>query len=151
MILSKLAIKTAAGDLALTVPRVLDNTMFSTLGLFRNLSCPQKDTCSLQNCLYSHSPNLPNPRPLNFVQATPVASTSSTPTKTRAKSVVIVPAKRPATSPIKKTPASASAEPPTKLQKVGPTQRPTAVPSATRTEVSVGESLQCCPTSYSYA
>jgi RNA exonuclease 1 len=125
--------------------------MFSTLGLFRNLPCPQRDTCSLQNCLYSHSPNLPNPTPLKFVQApTPVASTSSTPTKTQAKSVVIVPAKRPATSPIKKIPASASTEPPAKLQKVGPTQRSTAIPSATRTEVSVGESLQCL-TSYSYA
>jgi hypothetical protein len=43
------------------------HSMFSPLGLFRNLPCPQLDTCTRQNCLYSHSPNTASPRPLNLV------------------------------------------------------------------------------------
>ncbi|KIW76664.1 hypothetical protein Z517_09108 [Fonsecaea pedrosoi CBS 271.37] len=29
--------------------------MFSSLGLFRNVSCPRQDECSLQTCIFSHS------------------------------------------------------------------------------------------------
>lgn len=109
--------------------------MFSALGLFRNLPCPQLDTCKRPNCLYSHSPKTFNPKPLNLVpRRQPVASGSASRSAAQAKPSETVPAKRPAISPIKSDPTSA--EPPRKLQKVGPTQRPVAVkPSTSAIEV----------------
>ncbi|KAF9534224.1 ribonuclease H-like domain-containing protein [Crepidotus variabilis] len=119
--------------------------MFSTLGLFRSLPCPHHDSCSLQNCLFSHSLNTPEPRLLNLVptpapRPQPVASSSSSyPPVARVqplpKPINIIPAKRPAISPVKTTPASP--EPPRKVQKLGPTQKSTTVPAAARTESGV--------------
>ena len=103
--------------------------MFSNLALFKGLACPDRGSCSRSYCLYSHSPNVPQPRALIL----PVPSTSSlSPDKGKGlekpKSSV-VPAKRPAiASPAKGSPGSA--EPPRKTQKVGPIQRPLAVSSA---------------------
>jgi RNA exonuclease 1 len=103
--------------------------MFSNLALFKGLACPDRGSCSRSHCLYSHSPNVPQPRALIL----PVPSTSSlSPDKGKGlekpKSSV-VPAKRPAiASPAKGSPGPA--EPPRKTQKVGPIQRPLAVSSA---------------------
>jgi len=115
--------------------------MFSNLGLFKGLACPDHGSCSRSHCLYSHSLNIPQPRALIL----PVPSTSSiSPAKGKGlenpKSSV-VPAKRPAiASPIKGPPGSA--EPPLKTQKIGPIQRPLAVPSATqRAEVITTQAL----------
>lgn len=119
--------------------------MFSTLGLFRQLPCPQLDICTRQNCLYSH---LPSARASSFVsQRQPAVSSAAQSTLgrsvTQSKPVETVPAKRPAISQVKRS--SVSTEPPRKLQKVGPTQRPLATiptstkaqdkPSTSRTEV----------------
>ena len=115
--------------------------MFSTLGLFRNLPCPHRETCTRQNCLYSHAETTPDPKPLNLVQVqikAPVASSSSAQSSratTQAKPPEIIPAKRPAISPVKNT----FPEPPRKVQKVGLTQG-AAVPSPS-TEVSHIEPL----------
>lgn len=121
--------------------------MFATTGLFKNLACPERDTCTRQNCLFSHSPDAPAPRPL-IKQAPPVPSrssaspsTSTLPPKSppianaKKSNATIVPAKRPAlSSPTKST--TTSAEPPRKLQKIGSIKRPVAVPSSsTHTEV----------------
>lgn len=113
------------------------DSMFSPLGLFKNLPCPQLDGCTRQNCLYSHSPNTPKQRPLNLVphrQHVTLSSIQSTSrSATQSKPQETVPAKRPAISPVKSSPSST--EPPRKLQKVGPTQQPLAIPSAPTTEV----------------
>ncbi|PPQ77431.1 hypothetical protein CVT25_011013 [Psilocybe cyanescens] len=123
--------------------------MFATTGLFKNLACPERDTCTRQNCLFSHSPDAPAPRPL-IKQAPPVPSrssaspsTSTLPPKSppianaKKSNATIVPAKRPAlSSPTKST--TTSAEPPRKLQKIGSIKRPVAVPSSsTHTESGV--------------
>ena len=110
------------------------HSMFSPLGLFKNLPCPQPDGCTRQNCLYSHSPNTPKQRPLNLVPHRQLSSIQSTSrSATQSKPQETVPAKRPAISPVKSSPIST--EPPRKLQKVGPTQQPLAIPSTSTTEV----------------
>ena len=110
--------------------------MFSTLGLFRNLPCPHRETCTRRNCLYSHAETTPDPRPLILVQIkAPVASTSRA--ITQVKPPEIVPAKRPAISPVK----TSFPEPPRKVQKVGLTQG-AAVPSLS-TEVSRIKPFTC--------
>lgn len=104
--------------------------MFSTLGLFRKLPCPQLDACTRQNCLYSHSPGA---RASSLVsQQQPAvfsANVQSTLTTVQSQPVETVPAKRPA---ILKS-SSVSTEPPRKLQKVGPSQRPLATIPSTST------------------
>ncbi|KAF8974468.1 ribonuclease H-like domain-containing protein [Flammula alnicola] len=105
--------------------------MFANLGLFKDLACPERDTCARPHCIYSHSSDIPQPRPL--IRLPPPSL--STPARKKSNDSVI-PAKRPAVaSPAKVT--SISAEPPRKFQKVGPTQRPLAVPSASHTESGV--------------
>ncbi|KAH9482740.1 RNA exonuclease 1-like protein [Psilocybe cubensis] len=119
--------------------------MFATTGLFRNLACPERDTCTRQNCLFSHSSDVPPPKPL-VKQATPVPTTirSSTPSTSGISSKFsstsdlhgsnphVVPAKRPAlASPTKMIPNIA--EPPRKLQKVGVAKMP-LVPVASSSE-----------------
>ncbi|KIM46093.1 hypothetical protein M413DRAFT_441153 [Hebeloma cylindrosporum] len=100
--------------------------MFSNLGLFKGLACPDHGSCSRSHCLFSHSPNIPQPRALIL----PVPSLSLEKGKGLEKpKSSVVPAKRPAiASPTKGSPGSA--EPPRKTQKVGPIQRPLAVSSA---------------------
>ena len=34
--------------------------MFSTSGLFKNIACPNGDTCRLPNCIFSHKPPIKN-------------------------------------------------------------------------------------------
>lgn len=111
--------------------------MFSNLGLFKGLACPDRGSCSRLHCLYSHSPNVPQPRALIL----PVPATSSLSLEKgkgleKPKSSV-VPAKRPAVASASKG-SPGSTEPPRKTQKVGPVQRPLVVSSAIqRAEVPV--------------
>ncbi|PPQ99066.1 hypothetical protein CVT24_003626 [Panaeolus cyanescens] len=108
--------------------------MFSSLSLFKNLSCPHLQSCNRLNCPFSHSTTVPPPKPLalDFLQPnitrTAPASTSNTP-----ESAPIVPAKRPALQSPQK-PLSGSKEPPRKLQKVGSSAQPRALPSAATPE-----------------
>ncbi|KAF7292400.1 Exonuclease domain-containing protein [Mycena chlorophos] len=90
--------------------------MFSTLGLFARLACPDGSACKRTNCLFSHERDLLAPVGLTIpvespAPARPVASTSSSST---------VPAKRPG------SPASPRDEPPRKSLKVAPNR---AVPA----------------------
>ncbi|CAA7259853.1 unnamed protein product [Cyclocybe aegerita] len=113
--------------------------MFSTLGLFSSVACPERASCTRPNCLFSHSQNLPLPRPLGLPQvrpSQPVASSSSASPPARAAANKpkdsLIPTKRPAVSPV--TGAFTSPEPPRKFQKVGSAQRPSALPTASYTE-----------------
>ncbi|KAI0938065.1 hypothetical protein AcV7_003362 [Taiwanofungus camphoratus] len=114
--------------------------MFSSLGLFDNLPCPNRQNCSRVNCLFSHRPGLTEPPTAHIPvdvpkqSSAPVASTSKAlPAQQTAASI---PAKRPislqsrAAGGSNETPTS---EPPRKLQKVGPVKRPIALPTATQT------------------
>jgi RNA exonuclease 1 len=102
--------------------------MFSSLGLFKDLACPDLGSCSRPHCLYSHSPNVPQPRTLTLA----VPPTSLLPSIRRGPEKprgAVTHAKRPAiASPTKGSPGYT--EPPRKIQKVGPTLRPLALPSA---------------------
>ncbi|GAW07161.1 rexo1 protein [Lentinula edodes] len=104
--------------------------MFSTLGLFANLQCPQRDSCTRPNCLFSHnaSSDLPPPITLRIpVDEPKVASTSSLPSPvSQAEQVKTVPAKRTVnSSPLRATgsPTLTPNEPPRKLQKLNPPQK----------------------------
>ncbi|KAJ3970559.1 hypothetical protein EV361DRAFT_915324 [Lentinula raphanica] len=103
--------------------------MFSTLGLFSNLQCPQKDSCTRSNCLFSHkdSSQLPPPPTLHIpVDESNVASSSSSSTPIQAEQAKTVPAKRTVTSSPTRTPigrASTPVEPPRKLQKLDSSQK----------------------------
>ncbi|KAF5322365.1 hypothetical protein D9619_000791 [Psilocybe cf. subviscida] len=111
--------------------------MFTTLGLFNAVACPDRDACTRSSCLLSHSPDLPQPRGLARISVAPSPSPSSSkpPPATPLKESV-VPAKRPALiSPVKAY--KSAAEPPRKLQKVGPAQRPSALPGVSYTESGV--------------
>ncbi|KAI0081741.1 ribonuclease H-like protein [Panus rudis PR-1116 ss-1] len=118
--------------------------MFPTLGLFQKLPCPEKDSCQRVNCIFSHDPNLPPPPTIKIpVEAAikPVAPGASTTSSSKPATTtpipktsfphksVVPPHKRPlATSSVGAEHGSTS-EPPKKLQRVGPTQRPIAVPT----------------------
>lgn len=105
--------------------------MFATLGLFKGLSCPERLNCTRANCIYSHSPDLPPPKPLVAPVPTPTSAVALGKTK---ESTLTVPAKRPAVaSPPKQT--TISAEPPRKLQKTGTTKKPIPVSTSSRNEV----------------
>lgn len=104
--------------------------MFSTLGLFANLQCPQRDSCTRPNCLFSHnaSSDLPPPITLRIpVDEPKVASTSSLPSPlSQTQQAKTVPAKRTVnSSPLRATgsPTLTPNEPPRKLQKLNPSQK----------------------------
>ena len=115
--------------------------MFSTIGLFQDLPCPEKGSCTRINCLYSHRSDITQIP----VIPVPVASTSSTPADPAPKASTyqplggpssLVPVKRPLSSPLRVAGPSkglACPEPPRKFQRVGPTSRPTALPSGPQT------------------
>ena len=107
--------------------------MFGTLGLFKGFSCPERQNCTRANCIYSHSPDLPPPKPL--VSPVPASISAVAPGKTNLKdSTLTVPAKRPAVaSPSKQ--ATISAEPPRKFQKTETTKKPIPVSTSSRSEV----------------
>ncbi|KAF5390620.1 hypothetical protein D9757_002712 [Collybiopsis confluens] len=80
--------------------------MFSPLGLFRSLPCPERDSCTRLQCVFSHKPPEELPRPPSLTIPVEEAKT--------------VPAKRLISSPLPtpKTPSSIPVEPPRKLQKL---------------------------------
>ncbi|KAF8205066.1 ribonuclease H-like domain-containing protein [Pholiota molesta] len=111
--------------------------MFTTAGLFKDLACPARDTCTRPQCIYSHLSNIPPPKPLGkpaFTSPQSASGSSSGLARATANDSVI-PAKRPAiVSPSKLIPVSA--EPPRKVQKVNPGKR-IPVPTASHTESGV--------------
>lgn len=125
--------------------------MFSTLGLFKKTRCPDAQNCKRTTCLFSHSQDTPaEPPALNIPihtpkpqpqprreQPKPTPSSSSSQNRT-------VPSKR-AASEFQTTNGITTAEPPRKISKFGPTQRPGAVSTSTRTSVS-SKLLDCCTT-----
>ncbi|KAG5725008.1 RNA exonuclease 3 [Termitomyces sp. T112] len=82
--------------------------MFSSLGLFQSLRCPDGPGCTRPRCIFSHKKDILPPPALVI----PIKSASTS----------TVPTKRPISSPIR--PGAAPSEPPRKLQKLAPPQRP---------------------------
>ncbi|KAF9485266.1 hypothetical protein BDN70DRAFT_871273 [Pholiota conissans] len=102
--------------------------MFATAGLFKNLPCPERDTCARPQCIYSHSLTLPSPKSLSLPKPSLVSSSDSVKES-------VIPAKRPAiTSPSKLAPTSP--EPPRKFQKANIGKK-VSVPTASHTESGV--------------
>ncbi|KAI0773440.1 Rexo1 protein [Irpex lacteus] len=112
--------------------------MFSTIGLFSKLPCPEKETCKRPNCLFSHSPDVKQVPTVRVPVGAPKASSSksvpvhsqpspsSSKIKTSVPNASVVPAKRPG----QLISNGVAAEPPRKLLKVGPTSKPVAQPSS---------------------
>lgn len=110
-------------------------SMFSPLGLFHSLPCPNKLQCRRKNCLFSHKSGVvENPVSIPYDTPQPVASSSALASRPS------VPAKRPAASSpthaLSSANAASSVQPQRKLQKVGTAQKPLALPTASRTPVS---------------
>ncbi|KAH9951613.1 Rexo1 protein [Amylocystis lapponica] len=109
--------------------------MFATLGLFSSLACPQKQSCTRPNCIFSHRPGTAEVFslhiPVHVPEDSPVAGPSSS----------SIPAKRPIHStdrpPATSHHASSGAEPPAKLRRTGPTTRPSAISTASHTSTGV--------------
>jgi RNA exonuclease 1 len=97
-------------------------SMFTHQGLFKSLACPDRDTCNRPHCLYSHASNIPYPRFPQFIIKVPPPITVTQPA---------IPIKR----PVVQTTSPPTPEPPRKFQKVGTSQRPLAIPSASHSEV----------------
>jgi len=123
--------------------RLSSFTMFPNHGLFNKLTCPERDRCPRPNCIFSHSGDIPPPRPLVRLPVSVVHSASQHPSQTASGSTppriqkpknTLIPTKRPAISSPTSAPPK-SLEPPRKFQKVGSLQRPSAIPSSSRTEV----------------
>jgi RNA exonuclease 1 len=113
----------------LTVP---DN-MFSSLGLFQTLSCPEGNACTRPTCIFSHRSDLPPPPSLQILIDEPKRSTQSTQnssltTSKRTAAAVDSPVRTELNDGI------SPGEPPRKIQKLN-TQRALAVPTATHTSV----------------
>ena len=94
--------------------------MFTHQGLFKSLACPDRDTCNRPHCLYSHASNIPPTRLPQFIVKAPPP---------------IIQAAIPIKRPVVQTASPPTPEPPRKFQKVGTSQRPLAVPSASHSEV----------------
>ncbi|KAL0949464.1 hypothetical protein HGRIS_009518 [Hohenbuehelia grisea] len=130
--------------------------MFSSLGLFQGLQCPQSSNCSRQTCLFNHSSDLKPPPSLQIPvdePKQPSSSQSSSAATTVAAPAPSAPVRSlaksgPAPHTKRTLPAASSqsqfkgagfsslngpGEPPRKLQKLGPTQRPVALPTASHT------------------
>lgn len=123
--------------------------MFSTLGLFRSLACPEKDKCTRVPCIFSHRTDLPPPFALDITVHLPTQarpSTAPTPPQPQPQQrLSLTPAKRPVPhTPIgnDSTILSVAAEPPRKLQKVGSAQRPLAIPTASHREVRLARTFK---------
>lgn len=99
--------------------------MFSSLGLFKSLACPDSHKCTRKSCLFSHQVDISPPISLVIPVDEPRTS--------------IVPSKRPVSlSPHRTgvpTPINQVDEPPRKLQKLGLQQKPLAIPTVTHTNV----------------
>ncbi|KAH7914206.1 ribonuclease H-like protein [Hygrophoropsis aurantiaca] len=117
--------------------------MFSSLGLFQTLSCPQKNDCKRIKCLFSHGTDLPPPSSLNIQVDVPkaVSSTSANVAKPPQPPVPsaskIVPAKRPIEFAAQAVPSTSNGEPARQRQKIGTSQKPVALPSISHTSTGV--------------
>lgn len=104
-----------------------DLDMFSSLGLFQRLPCPQLGHCDHPNCIFSHSSETIKSHYVVAVPAEP------TPHPNRVQQVVPpnIPAKRSAfsLSSTSRANLSTTSEPPKKIQRVGTLQKTRAVPS----------------------
>ncbi|KAG1806725.1 ribonuclease H-like protein [Suillus plorans] len=111
--------------------------MFSSLGLFQSLSCPQRNNCSRPSCIFSHNLDLPSHHSLDI----PVQKVQPLP-QTPSANVVhrAVPSKRPFHN-LAQGPSSnsngAPSGPPTQRLRVGTAQKPVAVPVASHTSTGV--------------
>lgn len=122
--------------------------MFSSLGLFQSLPCPEKSTCKRPGCIFSHLPDVthiptvPVPvdipstpstsKPVN-VAAAATTATASTSYSQRVVGSASIPAKRPLSPPLRRAAGSndssstlSAIEPPRKLQKTGLSKKPVA-------------------------
>jgi RNA exonuclease 1 len=115
--------------------------MFSSLGLFQSLECPDRDNCTRVECIFSHRTDL---QP-SFTLAIPI---DVEPTSKSHRPIPPPPGEK--SIPSKRTIASTSSPcgpvtskgsessgPPRKLQKLSATPKPIAVPTATHTSVSI--------------
>lgn len=122
-------------------PTLRLTAMFSSLGLFRNLPCPDPHNCTRgKQCVFSHNKDTILPKPLRIPLDQHKISEPSTSTS--------IPAKRPAIptppnsasrvpSKLTKSALGATSEPPRKFQKLGPGQKPLAKPTASYTPVHI--------------
>ncbi|CCM03185.1 uncharacterized protein FIBRA_05307 [Fibroporia radiculosa] len=105
--------------------------MFSSLGLFDALPCPDAPACPRPACLFTHRPGvLEHLVPIPVDVPTDVPPQPSPPSASPAP---LVPAKRPVPHPSRPRtiPEAGPSEPPAKLQRIGPPKRPVAAPTAT--------------------
>jgi RNA exonuclease 1 len=121
--------------------------MFSSLGLFQTLQCPDNDNCRRTQCIFSHRLDLPPPRQTQILLREPSSvesrisalksqSTSQTVHVTRSPAATGTKRAAPVTPPLAGTSnGSPAGEPPRKLQKLNNAERSIAVPSATYTSV----------------
>lgn len=113
------------------------HTMFSSLGLFQSLSCPQRNNCNRPSCIFSHNLDLPSHHSLDIPvqKVQPLPQTPSANVVQRA-----VPSKRPFHN-LAQGPSSnsngAPSGPPTQRLRVGTAQKPVAVPAASHTSVRI--------------
>jgi RNA exonuclease 1 len=115
----------------------LSTFMFSTLGLFHKLPCPDKQNCTRPQCIFSHDPSAaPSPSLIIPVQEPKQSPSSAKPTNNN----LTIPTKRsvPQSSALAAGLRNGSpiGEPPRKLQKLGPTQKQASAPSTSYTSVS---------------
>ncbi|KAG6857084.1 hypothetical protein H0H87_009645 [Tephrocybe sp. NHM501043] len=87
--------------------------MFSSLGLFQSVRCPDHPRCPRPRCLYSHRTDLPPPPRLAIPAPAPAASR-----RPAASVAPSRPSATPATIPTKRPNATPSAGPPRKVQKL---------------------------------
>lgn len=121
--------------------------MFSSLGLFQSLRCPDNDSCRRTQCIFSHREDLPPTRETQILLHEPssVASRSTayrSPSTSQAVNTTRTLAATGTKRAVPTTPPGAGTrngspvgEPPRKLQKLSVAQRPIAVPRATSTSV----------------
>lgn len=110
--------------------------MFSAFGLFRDLPCPEKESCIRPNCLFSHDPSVKEVPVVRVPVDTPKAASTparasqaaaTTPVAGSSRGVVATPRSVPAKRPVGHVlPAVGSSngqsgEPPKKFQRVGTT------------------------------
>ncbi|KAL5358236.1 hypothetical protein BJX96DRAFT_182794 [Aspergillus floccosus] len=113
--------------------------MFTPLGLFKDIACPEGQECSLVQCMFSHPPINRSSDDLNEVQTTPTASKEVTSMASRThRSLASEPSKPSPTTkpsaPVKSQSAgtvAASSSPAPKRPKTTPSTLST-LPSATR-------------------
>jgi hypothetical protein len=113
--------------------------MFSPLGLFRGLPCPQRADCTRSQCAFSHDAHLRPPAPVHIptmpVHTPALAQPIAGPSQPPARNIWTAAEKRPGSVP------PAAAPPPTKMARVGPARNSAAVATATATPVNIARLL----------